>query len=645
MAFTLSTIYKVVDKYTPIMKQMERANASFAMKQDAAYRKLRGTMSNMNNQLLAMAGGLSIGTLLYTGSRAVVQYDEALNSLSAITGITGKDFEAFKKEVEEVSSRTKKAGYETAKAFELIGSAQPELLKDAKALSIVTESAIILSKASRDELAVSAANLTGVLNQFSLGADQANRAINVLAAGSVVGAATISEVTEAMKNVGAVASSSNASVEETVALIEVLGKFQLKGAEAGTKLRGTFIKLQQAGLGYQSGQFKINDALAEAQKKMNALRTEKEKDAFVTKLFGLENVTAGKILMSNTALFEEYTKGVTGTNWATRQAEINSASFSVKLKELKARFENLIIKGNENSKALNTFGKVIGFVTNNLDKILVVIGSVIAAMSAYYIVMSIIRAATIAYNIVLGIFYATQSAVPVALGASSAALKAYAIAQKIATGVTWLFSAALWENPITWIVIGIIALVAAIVLLITKWKEIINWVKTSDSFFAKFIRAVLYPMVLAFKGIKIAIGWVVDKFAQLTEWFKQTAVFKLLIKVIQPIKIAFQALGNVFSWVWEKIKAVWEWIKKISGAAFAPIMKLIDKFSGGTQSELNVSTNEKPVNTVAASNEAQASKFEEITNNKLAIELSNKTDKKANIKTNTAKIPVLGVTN
>jgi TP901 family phage tail tape measure protein len=373
MAFTLSTIYKVVDKFTPVMKQMERANASFAMKQDAAYRKLRGTMSNMNNQLLAMAGGLSIGSLLYTGTNAVVQYDEALNSLSAITGITGKDFEAFKKEVVEVSSRTKKAGYETAKAFELIGSAQPELLKDAKALSTVTESAIILSKASRDDLAVSAANLTGVLNQFSLGADQANRAINVLAAGSVVGAATISEVTEAMKNVGAVASTSNASVEETVALIEVLGKFQLKGAEAGTKLRGTFIKLQQAGLGYQSGQFKINDALADAQKKMNALRTEKEKDAFVTKLFGLENVTAGKILMNNTKLFEEYTKGVTGTDWATKQAEINSASFSVKLKELKARFENLIIKGNENSKALNTFGKVIGFVTNNLDKILVVI--------------------------------------------------------------------------------------------------------------------------------------------------------------------------------------------------------------------------------------------------------------------------------
>ena len=43
----------------------------------------------------------------------------------------------------------------------------------------------------------------------------------------------------------------------------------------------------------------------------------------------------------------------------------------------------------------------------------------------------------------------------------------------IATAAAWLFNAALWANPITWIVIGIIALVAAIALAIVYWDEIV----------------------------------------------------------------------------------------------------------------------------------------------------------------------------
>ena len=44
----------------------------------------------------------------------------------------------------------------------------------------------------------------------------------------------------------------------------------------------------------------------------------------------------------------------------------------------------------------------------------------------------------------------------------------------IATAAAWLFNAALWANPITWIVIGIIALVAAIALAIVYWDEIVS---------------------------------------------------------------------------------------------------------------------------------------------------------------------------
>ncbi|SHO57896.1 phage tail tape measure protein [Vibrio quintilis] len=53
------------------------------------------------------------------------------------------------------------------------------------------------------------------------------------------------------------------------------------------------------------------------------------------------------------------------------------------------------------------------------------------------------------------------------------------------TAVTWLFNAALWANPVTWIVAGIIALTAAIVAVIYYWDDLKAAFLDSDAF--KFI--------------------------------------------------------------------------------------------------------------------------------------------------------------
>ncbi|MDD5013665.1 MAG: phage tail tape measure protein [Atribacterota bacterium] len=642
-AFTLSTIYKAVDKFSGPLKAMQAANARFAASQSKSINALRNTFSNVRNTMLSLAGGLSIAGLFGMGFNAIKDYDTALASLSAITGVTGKAFDAFKGQVIEVAGRTRKSAIDVAKAFELVGSAKPELLSDAKALGVVSEAAIVLSKASRDDLAISAQNLTGVLNQFNLGANQSARAINVLAAGSVVGAANISQVNEAMTNVGAVASTANMSLEQTVAAIEVLGSKQLFGAEAGTKLRGVILRLQAAGIGYRSGQFKINDALTEANQKISRLTTAKAKDAAMAKIFGAENITAGKIIMSNIPMFDEMTKGVSGTDWAYKQASINSATFSTILQKLKARFVNLIIKGNETSGVLNVFGKVIGFVTNNLGLILAVIGTSIGAYGAYYTIMTAMRLATVLYNIALGAFMATQNIVPIALGKSAVALNAYAIATKIASVVQWLFSAALWACPITWIVTEILVLVAGIVLLVKNFQSIVNWVKTSNNWFAVLLRFAIYPIIIAFKAVGVVIGWIIDKFSQLVTWVKTSDNWfaKFIRGGVQVLVNAFTMLGTVFSWIGDKFAVIWDWIKKIAGNAIAPILKIIELFSKGTQNELNVNAEQNtPVNTTAAANGVQTQKIEELKKNQLQIELQNKTDKQANVKFNPALIPV-----
>ncbi len=71
------------------------------------------------------------------------------------------------------------------------------------------------------------------------------------------------------------------------------------------------------------------------------------------------------------------------------------------------------------------------------------------------------------------------------------ALKAYAVYQGLATAAQWLFNIAMLANPVTWIVLGILALVAVIVLIATKttwfqsiWAAVWGFMKGVGAWFA-----------------------------------------------------------------------------------------------------------------------------------------------------------------
>lgn len=348
-ALKVPTIFSAIDKFSSVVGGMEKNVKSFTSKSEANIARLQRSMRGISDvsRKVSVATGL-IGTAIVApmavAVKSAMDYETSIASLSAITGATGAELSKFKSKVEQVADAQKMAYGETAKAFELAGSAMPELLKSADALGKVSSSAITLSKASGEDLESSIRSLTGTMNQFSLGAEQSERTINVLAAGAKVGAASIAQTSDAMVNFGSVAAGANLSVEQAVGAVQVLSKYSLFGAEAGTKLRGSILKLQQAGVGYKSGQFAINDALLESKNRIDKLRTAKEKDAAILKLFGAENISTGKILLGNIDLFKEYTAGVTGTAEATLQAQIKSQTLAKKWEQMKNLAQNLAIK-------------------------------------------------------------------------------------------------------------------------------------------------------------------------------------------------------------------------------------------------------------------------------------------------------------
>lgn len=389
--FTIPTIYTAVDRITGPLARMSAANQRFASSANSSMARLDRAMRPIGRTALRV--GAAIAAPLALAVNEASKFETALASFRTIvSNLSNKEFAKFDDAIRGVGDATRQSYTAVAQNFEKIAGLNEKFAETAEGISMVSKASIILSQAARMELGPAAESLVGIMNQFSLGADQASRTINVLAAGQSAGAASIAQTAEAFVNFGSVAAGANISLEQSVALIQTLGKFSLFGAEAGTKLRGAVLRIQKAGIGYQSGQFKINDALLQARKRFDSLRTAKQKDSYLNKLFGAENIAAGRILLNNINLYDEFAKKVTGTNEATEQARINQATFAKRLEAVKNQVLNLAVRIGE--KLLPVLSQILDKVTPvikrmvdwarenpNTVRTIVQIASVVAALS------------------------------------------------------------------------------------------------------------------------------------------------------------------------------------------------------------------------------------------------------------------------
>jgi TP901 family phage tail tape measure protein len=145
----------------------------------------------------------------------------------------------------------------------------------------------------------------------------------------------------------------------------------------------------------------------------------------------------------------------------------------------------------------------------------------------------------------------------VATIAHGIAQKAVAVASGIATAAQWALNAAMSANPIGLIILGVIALIAAIVLLVKNWDTVVAALKKAFSAIGNFF-------VMIWEGIK-------SFFVKVVDFVKRNALN--ILNVI--LGILFFPAGVIMAVVrliikhWDKIKeallAVWEGIKAVFG--------------------------------------------------------------------------------
>lgn len=500
MAATIKvpTVFIAQDKFTSVVKQMTSGVRSFSKKTGAAVNRLDNKITSSYKKLgrLSQLGlGIGLAGLFSLGVQANIQYEDSLASVSAITGAVGEDLVKLETLSKNTAKASKKTGADVLKAYELIGSAKPELLTNIDLLDKVTQSTITLSKASRMDLETSALALTDVMNQFNITGERSGEVIDILAAGAKYGAAAIPLIKDAILGFGATAKSSNVSLSESVALVETFAAKGIKGAEAGTKLRNVLTnmsiiqalppnaikELEKFGV---NTKLVANNALPLTERLKELSKIAGDSTAMV-RVFGKENKDAAQILLENIPMYDELTSKMGENGVAAAQAATNSNTFKFALNAIKTSFTNTTTATQSNNTSLDIAKKVLMSVADNMDIVVGTALTLVGAFAALKVIVVGMKVATFAYNVALGIQAGIQGTLTKAVAVSKVQLLAYKAVQiasavsgyavAAATGVwttaQWLLNAALTANPIGLVIAGVAALVGLVVLIIKKYDS------------------------------------------------------------------------------------------------------------------------------------------------------------------------------
>ena len=322
-------------------------------------------------------------------------------NLAALTGLDDASIEWLTQQAERLSTqmdesglRIRQSAQEILDAYALVGSNKPELLADKEALNAVTVETMRLSAAANMELKPAVDATTTALNQFGEGADQAQRYVNVLAAGSKMGAANVEQQAAVILKAGVAAKMASLSIEQLTGLTETLAEKGIKAEVAGTGLKTFLLRLE-------TGAKDTRPSVVGLSKALDNLAAHADDPAWLKNRFGDEAVSVAKILIDARKSVQSYTDAVSDTSIATEQAAINSNTAAAKMAQMKNEMNEL---GIELMKSLNpaitrgislfvhwerSFVTILRWINDNKASL-----AILAAGIAYYTV--VMNAATLA---------------------------------------------------------------------------------------------------------------------------------------------------------------------------------------------------------------------------------------------------------
>jgi len=188
---------------------------------------------------IAATAIFSVVNALRTGISEIVQFDQALYNLKAITGATATEIRAMSNIIKRVAATTKFSTVEVADAMVLLGQSGFSAAESIVAIQAVSD----LATGTLSTMAMSADLLTTAIRAFGLEASQASEVADIMANAINKSKLTVDKLRTAFNYVGPSASATGTTLEEVAASMMALANSGLRASTIGTGMRQIFSRL------------------------------------------------------------------------------------------------------------------------------------------------------------------------------------------------------------------------------------------------------------------------------------------------------------------------------------------------------------------------------------------------------------------
>lgn len=459
----------------------------------------------------AIAGGLAVAI------NSAANFEKGLSGIESVSGATTAEMEAVRAKALQLGADTAYSASDAAAAMEELvkaGLSIPDVMNGA------ADATVALAAAGGVELPEAAAIAANAMNQFGLSAEQMPNIADKIAGAANASAIDVTDFGHSMAQAGAVANLAGLSFDDTALAITAMGNAGIKGSDAGTSLKTFLQNLQpqtekQIGLmkelglvtekgGNQffdaSGKIKPMTEIAGVLGKSLKGMSDAQKTATLETLFGSDAIRAAAVIAGEGSAGMETLATSINKVKAADVAATRMGNLSGQVEQLKGSAETLAI--GLGSVFIPVLNKIVGAVTE-------VVNWFTSLDSGTQKAIAITAAFTAGLLLFVG-----------------GLIKAVQAAQAMKVAMLALNGTFL-ANPITWIIIAIVALVAAIILL---WKN-------SETF-----RNIVLGVWAAVKNAVAAVA----------AWFTGTLV-PWFQSVWASIQTGLQAVGAFFSTIWNAI--------------------------------------------------------------------------------------------
>lgn len=496
---------------------------------------------------VALSGAKSLaGGILSVG----VDFEATMAQVSAISGATGADFDALSAKARELGASTRYSSSEVAEGFTYMAMAGWKTEDMLAGMGSVLN----LATAAGSDLATTSDIVTDALTAFGLSAQDTGRFADVLAAASSNANTNVELMGETFKYVAPVAGAMGYSVEDTAAAIGLMANAGIKGSQAGTSLRSMLTRLASptkdvsesmnelgVSITNSDGTMKsLGDVIGNLREAFSGL-SEEQQAQHASSIAG-EEAMNGLLAIVN-ASDEDFIKLTGAINEsegaAQRMSDTMANTTEGRMKELQAKVQELQIKAFEALQpAIDGVIKALGWCADHMEivtPVVVALGAAFAAIKLTDFVSGLVSIGTTLVTTVIPAILST--------------------------------TAALLTNPITWIVVGVVAAITALILLIANFDKVKEAVGVVFGWIGNFIGSTVENIKAFFSG---AWEFITGIFSGIGDFFG--GVFQGAWDAITGV---FGGIGNFFKGVWDTIVGIFTGVGKVVGDAVSGAFKFV----------------------------------------------------------------------